>query len=406
MATEGSEPSVTRFQWWAPPCYFLGLGLFLWGLYVLGRPYYVDDDLRADIQKARQLDDARYVVVGSSHGRDVDLEALGVEGQNLSHNGQDLFEMVYIVRSAVKRAPQLETVIITLSYFTFALDNAAYERGGVRDRIGRRVQMYSAFPRAAFLPGDQAEFAKGLLYPIVTRDHFQRGFERNLRRFLRFFSDRPERAKRSTARAADSGRAPGVEPAPAADEVEGEPIGDPDLGNDIGEEPRAEEFLSPAERGDDDRGAPKDAKPKPERPVSARPHLRKDEAWYARHAAARCRQYSGLMDNSRDHHPNLERDAYRELLGLLRELEAKHISVVLFTPPYLPAYSACFDQRMQRLTRVNATRLTELTHARYLDLSTDATFMTRLTVFEDSDHLRPKGKQVLARTLAGLLQLQ
>ena len=402
--TEHPEPSVARPKWWAPPCYLLGLGLVVWGLFVLGRPYYVGEDLREDLQKLRELDEARYIVVGASHGKGVDLEELGVRGQNLSHNGQDLFEMAYIARSAANRAPQLETVIVTLSYFSFALDNGATEARGVRNRIGRRIEMYAAFPRAAFVPGDHAEFVKGLLYPIVTRDHFQRGFERNLRRLLRAFSNRPTRAKRSNARAADSGRADDTDRSSADDDADDEGLDEPEPTDDAEAKPEAEPLVSGHAEGEPD-VAP-DAESKRERPAFAKRHTVKNEAWYARHAAGRCRQYTNLMDNSHAHHPELERDAYRELLGLVQDLEAKHVSVVLLTPPYLPAYSSCFDARMQRLTRINGRKVMQATHARYFDLSSEESITSRPGLFIDSDHLRPHGKALLARKLADLLHLK
>jgi hypothetical protein len=419
MQPESPDSSATPPKWWAPPCFFLGLALVLSGLYLLGRPNYVEKAVREDRQKLRKLDEARFVVVGASHGEGVDLERVGVEGQNFSHGGQDLFEMVYIARSVVQQAPALETVIIVLSYFTFALDNAAYERRGVTDRIGRRIEMYSAFPRLAFIPGDHAEYAKGLLYPIVTRDHFQLGFERTGRRLLRLFSEEehpPRGGKHPHARSTDAAGAPmprgGLDasaessraPAPDDDEGEGEDEGegDPQPGDDGAAAP---EPSSASEPGDLEPGAAHAAEATRARRPSTKSHGVKDEAWYARHAVGRCRYYSGLMDNMRAHHPNLERDTFRTLQELVRDLAAKHLSVVLLTPPYLPAYSNCFDARMQRITRANATRLAQTTGVRYFDLTKDPAFTTKLGLFVDSDHLRPHGKELLARKLAALLHL-
>jgi len=408
MQAESTAPRPVRRAPWAPPCFFLGLGLLVWGLYWLGKPHYADEDLRSDLQKVRDLEEARAVVVGASHGKGVDLEQLGLEGQNLSHNGQDLFEMAYIARSASERAPKLETVFIALSYFTFAFDNAADDRRGVRDRIGRRIEMYSAFPRAAFIPGDHAEYAKGLLYPVVTRDHFRHGFERNARRLWRFFTGGETRGGRRTpARSAAAARPEAPRAAPPAsaetppDPAEDEGLDDPEPGDDSAGGTETD----PPPSNDPTDEPPVAAGTKRERP-STKAHTQKNEAWYARHAAGRCRQYARLMDSMRAHHPNLERDTYNELVGLVHALEAKHISVVLVTPPYLSVYSACFDARMQRITRTNALRLTQTTGARYVDLSTDAAFTNKQGFFVDSDHLRQNGKNVLAQKLAQALHLR
>jgi len=63
--------------------------------------------------------------------------------------------------------------VFTISYFTFSLDNATTDSRGVQTRIGRRLAMYSAFPSFGFIRGDASSWLKGLLAPVVTRDHWK-----------------------------------------------------------------------------------------------------------------------------------------------------------------------------------------------------------------------------------------
>src|SRR6185369_14343670 len=104
--------------------------------------------------KLRELAvEGRAIVLGSSHGKGVRLDSMGLVGQNFSHNGADLYEMAYIARSVKRRVPRVDTVLVALSYFSFGLDNAAYVEHGTATRIERRIEMYSAFPRLSFVAG-------------------------------------------------------------------------------------------------------------------------------------------------------------------------------------------------------------------------------------------------------------
>jgi len=140
---------------WAPPLFLLGFAALVWMLRTLAAPVYATGEVGQDLQELAALDESgNAIVVGSSHGNGVAIEDTGLHGQNFSHAGQDLFEMVYIARSVRRRVPRLDTVLVALSYFSFSYDNGAYHRRGKRTRIGRRITMYSAFARPTFLPGD------------------------------------------------------------------------------------------------------------------------------------------------------------------------------------------------------------------------------------------------------------
>jgi hypothetical protein len=169
------EPATRRTLRCAYPALAFGVGFasIVCALYALGHSRYESPQVRSDRKNLARMQTGTGVVFGSSHGFNLLPEELGFEGANLSHGGQDAFEMIYMARAVKRSAPRLEIAIFTLSYFTFAFDNAAYVQRGTQSRVGRRIGMYSAFPSLGFVPGDGSSYVKGLLYPVVTRDHWK-----------------------------------------------------------------------------------------------------------------------------------------------------------------------------------------------------------------------------------------
>jgi hypothetical protein len=328
-----------RAWWWRPPAFLCGLGLIMAGLYATGSRIYLTPELASDRAALAEMAQQRALVLGASHGHAVMPSEAGLDGINMSHGGQDLFEMAYIARAVQRRAPKLELVLITLSYFSFVFDNAAYEEHGVKTRIGRRIRLYSGFPRLAFIPGDSAEFMKAKLWPIVTADHYRAAFRRL---------------------PLELGAGRGA----ADDNVD------------------AEETAAAPTRH------------------SHHPHTR---GWFTQHARVRCHEYAHLMSVMRKNHPGLENDTRQQLYDLTRELEQAHVRVVFFTPPYQRAYSNCFDARFQRLTREAGAELERSTRARYFDFSTAPDFVDRLDYFANSDHLARDGMIAFSRQLAAAL---
>lgn len=177
MSTEKPPPvplKPLREWWWRPLAFVAGLAVLLAAFYGVGGPHYETIQFRSDRANLALLEDRSAVVFGSSHGFSVLPEEVGLDGVNLAHGGQDVFEMAYMARVVKRHAPHLKTAIFTISYFTFALDNAAYVEDGVQSRIGRRIILYASFPGLGFVPGDGSAWVKGRLAPVVTRDHWER----------------------------------------------------------------------------------------------------------------------------------------------------------------------------------------------------------------------------------------
>lgn len=152
----------------------LGLLAILAVLYRIGAPHYQTVKFKAEKRRLEAVTRSKTVIFGNSHALDILPEEGGFRGTNFGRGGQDLFELAHTARFVMPRAPEARTVLIGLSYFSFSLDNGAYRKRGVQARIGRRLHTYAAFPRLGFIEGDTGPFLKGLLYPLVTSDHWER----------------------------------------------------------------------------------------------------------------------------------------------------------------------------------------------------------------------------------------
>jgi len=185
MSAERQTPQspTSSDAWWARLLAFsAGLGFIITLLFVNARDVYLEGTDVRDRQALAESRHRKVLLLGTSHGYDLNLKEAGLSGVDMTHGGQDLFEMAFMARTVKERSRRLDTVIISLSYFSFSFDNSAYTLDGVKTRIGRRITLYTDFRRMAFIPGDGAEFLKGMLYPVVTLDHYQLGFQTLLAR--------------------------------------------------------------------------------------------------------------------------------------------------------------------------------------------------------------------------------
>src|SRR5687768_5271785 len=87
----------------------------------------------AKLQARGELIEA--ITLGNSHSDAIDYSVLGIEGQSLAFAAADLFEVEKYAMYLADGLPNLKTVFITISYYSFSRDNAAFEPFRTR-RIG------------------------------------------------------------------------------------------------------------------------------------------------------------------------------------------------------------------------------------------------------------------------------
>jgi|GEM_PF-1835533 hypothetical protein len=113
-------------------------------------------DRMANLQAKRDRIEA--ITMGNSHSDAIDYSVLGIEGQSLAFAAADLFEIERYAASLENKLPQLKTVFIAISYYSFTRDNAKFEPFRTR-----RVQFYSMVPTWFPIQKDLSNFLLGKL---------------------------------------------------------------------------------------------------------------------------------------------------------------------------------------------------------------------------------------------------
>ena len=161
-------------------------GLFLIGFALIFILLYDELDgryivtARGEVRNASiKEENVKIVSLGSSHAaNNVKPEWFSSPMVSFASPGQDLFETAYKADAALKMFPRLKIVLISMSYFSFFYDNGKYK--GPDARIGRRIDMYARFWGGVPGLSDLSYFMKGRLGNIITRDHLEWYFLRQL----------------------------------------------------------------------------------------------------------------------------------------------------------------------------------------------------------------------------------
>lgn len=112
---------------------------------------------RVDNLEARR-DQIEAITLGNSHSDAIDYSVLGIEGQSLAFAAADLFEVEKYAALLADELPNLKTVFIAISYYSFSRDNATFEPFRTR-----RIRFYSLVPVWSPIRGDAYNFALGRL---------------------------------------------------------------------------------------------------------------------------------------------------------------------------------------------------------------------------------------------------
>jgi hypothetical protein len=121
------------------------------------------EDWRVEHQQRVDKLDARRakieaITLGNSHSEAVNYSVLGMDGQSLAFAAADLFEVEKYAAYMDERLPNLKTVFIAISYYSFSRDNATFEPFRTR-----RIRYYSMVPAWSPIQGDFPNFVLGRL---------------------------------------------------------------------------------------------------------------------------------------------------------------------------------------------------------------------------------------------------
>jgi len=111
------------------------------------------------------------LAVGHSHNLAIDFDALGLNGFHLWIVGSDMFETRYLLNSIIPLLPNLKTVFIPVTPYTFLHDNSFHPKGV----IIRHVYYATTPTYRSFLPvrNDFRNWVMGKLCGIARHDHWQ-----------------------------------------------------------------------------------------------------------------------------------------------------------------------------------------------------------------------------------------
>lgn len=112
---------------------------------------------RVDNLKAKR-EQIEAITLGNSHSDSLDYSVLGIDGQSLAFAAADLFEVEKYAKLMADELPNLKTVFIAISYYSFSRDNATFEPFRTR-----RVRYYSLVPTWSPIQGDFSNFVLGRL---------------------------------------------------------------------------------------------------------------------------------------------------------------------------------------------------------------------------------------------------
>ncbi len=121
----------------------------------------IEHQQRLESLRARQ-DVIEAVTLGNSHSDSLDYSVLGIDGQSLAFAAADLFEIEKYAMYLDDELPDLKTVFIAISYYSFRWDNAAFEPYRTR-----RIRYYSMVPVWSPIQGDMSDYALGKLESLT-----------------------------------------------------------------------------------------------------------------------------------------------------------------------------------------------------------------------------------------------
>ena len=116
----------------------------------------VQQERSENLQARREQIEA--ITLGNSHSDAVDYSVMGIEGQSLAFAAADLFEVEKYAELMADKLPNLKTVFIAISYYSFSRDNATFEPFRTR-----RIRYYSIIPIWSPIQNDHSNFVLGKL---------------------------------------------------------------------------------------------------------------------------------------------------------------------------------------------------------------------------------------------------
>jgi hypothetical protein len=145
--------------------------VLLSGLYALGGD---NPKFKAYKNKVRIGLEGRWntIILGSSHAGAIrPCEAGFNKCKYFNRGGSDLFEACYQGVEFINKA-DIETVFMSISYFSFNYDNDYEDKKGERPRREKRILLYASYPGLRLIRKDYDNLIIGKLSPFIRDDYW------------------------------------------------------------------------------------------------------------------------------------------------------------------------------------------------------------------------------------------
>ena len=448
------EHTMPEFRFFARPLVrsvlFLSiLAALIAVLYIAGEPH---SKYGARKQKVKDIiadnEQIEALVFGSSHANCVNPRAFGLKGENLGRGGTDMFEVDYKIRAIVPHLPKMKVVFISISYFSFFYDNAAYEDSdGTKTRAELRTELYATYPSWSFIEGDLSELIAGKLSPLITEDHWQKIIMPNSKEQdsgIKASDQRTEHnsivvtlPKEGQVYAAGSMNAAKWIPSDVLSsnvKIELYKKNTPvytianSTANDGGKGKILPDTLV---AGSDYRikitslrnetvydfsdgyfkiiAGDKAAKSRPAITLPEKKAIEPQHAKFpdtvitkedkrnfqdlVKNATHKARRVSRITAVMKKKHPNLYEDSCRATESAIEYLGDRNIRIIFFTPPFFCDYNEQVDHQFHTIMIDTMKRMTSKYSVEYYNFSTSEFFDSDSTLFANADHLNTKGQK-------------
>ena len=317
-----------------------GMWILLLGLGYVGNKIASLDDWDLEEQRAyatllKSKDRIQAVSLGNSHSDALDFSLIGLEGRSLARAAADLFEVERYVASVADKLTALQTVFVTLSFYSFSRDNSKLESLRMR-----RINLYAMLTEWVPVTNDARNLVLGKLHAytgvlsVARPDNWRKVLSRN-----------------SEINAAE----------------------------DLALEGSQSNRISSVTQWGECR------------------HLAQNVL--EEHARETARKNAESSRAMAEKHMDLQQDAFKALAATIERLQDKGVRVILLTPPYYKSYTDGFSRRAPDIIDYMhwaVDRLREKYHVEYYDFSSDADLTSRAELFYNSDHVNDCGRKAVS----------
>jgi hypothetical protein len=324
----------------------LAVLLFLGGQYF--HPSRVQNVLLRQLMS--KADSVEVLCTGDSLNLAIDFDAMEYNGYVMWRPAADSFEIRYTLEYLVPRLPNLQTVLIGVSSFSF-LNNA-----DDKDYLTIRQELYTNIPSFRWIRGDMKNFILGKIGLVVRKNHWRETYLYLLQTSKTFLKTCFMSSGKSHIM--------------SYNDIQAKFINKRRRNFSVGlSGQKARDFSVPWDT----------LIKNPER-LSAFIHQKHLER---------------VVKNN----PDYIEDSYNELSSIIAYLRLRGVRLILYSPPVFYRYTEQFNDKTIREMKQLMTDLQNKLNVEYYDFSVDSEFIYKKIYFSDDVHMNATGARLFSKKL-------